>query len=330
MATLSITNRYLAYEDEGSTNNPQLRAFDRSRQIQGIPVDNPACEPFRIQPFAQVQIFDGTRELAYNSLTQFSIQPLSTASNRYRIKWTGTGDSPEFRTARVVDFLTGTAPYTITVTPQANQCVAVTASAGAVFGTVVAGDVVFVPGLSTGDSASIFDPLNESVWSVLSATSTSLILARNPGQVHSAWAETVTIAANTSFQVFSSDGVQLDDTLSLISGFSPVLHQTYEIVNVTASSLDFVSGTTLPPTAGVVPGLSSIVVFSNAKSWIALETDQNLDVSVNSNLTTFTVEPILAGDPNKVGVFQLNGTVYYLTITNKSTLPATVRVISVE
>jgi hypothetical protein len=330
MATLSITNRYLAYEDESSTNNPQLKSFDRSRQMQGIPVDNPAYEPFRIQPFAQVQIFDGTRELSYGSLTQYSIQPLNAASNRYRIKWTGVGDAPEFRTVRAVNFLTGATPHTVTVTPQLNQSVAITASAGAVFGTVVAGDVVYIAGLSTGDSASIFDPLNEGVWSVLSATSTSLVLTRNPGQVYSSVSETVTIASNASFQVFSSDGVQLDDTLSLIDGFSPVLLQTYEIVNVTADSLDFVSGVTLPPTSAVVPGLNSIVVFSNAKSWIALETDQNLDVSINSNLSSFTVEPLLSGDPNKVGVFQLNGTVYYLTITNKSTLPATVRVISVE
>jgi hypothetical protein len=327
MGTLSITNRYLAYEDDSSTNNPQQKAFDWSRQIQGLPVDNAAAEPFRIQPFAQVQIFDGTRTLGYNALTQYSLQPLNTASNRYRLKWTGTGDSPAFRTDRAVTF---TNPSTITVTSQLNQCVAVTASAGAVFGSVVAGDVVYIPGLSTGDSASIFDPLNEGVWSVLSADASTLVLGRNPGQVYSALAQTVTITNNASFQVFSSDGVQLDDTLSLIAGFSPVVLQTYEIVGVTANSIDFVSGITLPPTSAIVPGLNSIVVFSNAKSWIALETDQNLDVSINQNLSTFTVEPILAGDPNKKGVFQLQGTVYYLTVTNRSTLPASVRILSVE
>lgn len=266
MSTLSITNRFLAYEDDGATNNPTKKAFDWSSQIQGLPIDSPACEPFRIQPLAQVQIFDGTRILGYDALTEYSLQPLNTASNLYRLKWTGIGASPAFRTDRAVSFAPSS---TITVTPQLNQSVAVTASDGAVFGSVVAGDIVYIPGLSTGDSASIFDPLNEGVWGVLSATSSILILGRGPGAVYSSLAQTVTITDNVSFQVFSSDGVQLDDTLSLVAGFSPTLLQNYEIINITANSLDFVSGSTLPPIATIVPGLNSIVVFSNAKSWIA-------------------------------------------------------------
>jgi hypothetical protein len=150
------------------------------------------------------------------------------------------------------------------------------------------------------------------------------------GQVYSTLAQTVTITDNTSFQVFSSDCVQLDDTLSLVTGFSPVLLQTYEIVTVTADSLDFISGTILPPLVNFVPGANSIVIFANAKSWIALETDQNLDIAVNGSSTSFTVEPLLAGDPSKVGVFQLMGTVYSLAVTNKSTVPASLRILSAE
>jgi hypothetical protein len=326
MSTLSVTNRFLAYEDQSSTNNPQQRPFDWSRQMQGVPIDNPACDPYRIQPLKNIQVFDGSRTLSYDSLTQYSIEPLNTASNRYRLKWTGVGASPVFRIDRAVGFASGT----VTITPQLNQCVVVTASAGAIFGSVVAGDVVYVPGLSTGDSASVFDPMNEGIWSVLSATSTTLVLGRNPGVVYSSLAQTVTVSNNALFQVFSSDGVQLDDTLNLLEGFSPVMQQMYEIVGVTATSIDFVSGVTLPPTSTVVPGLNSIVIFENAKSWIALETDQNINVAINGSITSFTVEPILAGDPNKVGFFQLMGTIYSLNITNKSTLPATIRVLSAE
>jgi hypothetical protein len=240
------------------------------------------------------------------------------------------GTAPTFRTDRAVNFLSGTPPATITVTPQLNQSVAVTTNAGAVFGSVVAGDVVYIKGLSTGDSASIFDPLNEGVWSVLDATATQLILARNPGTVYAAKAQTVTVTWNASLQVFSSDGVQLDDTLSLVSGFSAALLQNYEIVAVTADMLEFVSGTTLPNITSIIPGSNSIVIFSNAKSFIAIETNQNLNISLNGSTASFTVEPLLSGDPNKPGVFQLMGTVYSLMATNKSTQPATVRVISTE
>jgi hypothetical protein len=148
--------------------------------------------------------------------------------------------------------------------------------------------------------------------------------------VYSAKSEVATILADTSFQVFSSAGVQLDDTLSLVSGFSPVLLQNYEIVAVTANALEFLSGTTVPPIASVVPGTASVVVFSDAKSWMALETDQNISVSLNGGTKSFDVEPLLAGDPNKVGMFQLTGTVYSLIVTNKSTLPATIKILSAE
>jgi hypothetical protein len=331
MSILSITNRLLAYDDaSGSTNNPTQRAFDWSRQTQGIPCDNPASEPFRIPPLQQVQIFDGTRTIASDNTTQYSLAVLNVAPNRYRLSFTGVGTDPAFRTDRAVDFLSGSNPKTITVTPQLNQSIAVTASAGSVFSGVVPGDVVYIPGLSTGDPAGIFDPLNEGVWSVLDATTTKLTLARNPGTVYASKAETVTIVDNYSFQVFSSAGVQLDDTLSLVSGFSVALLQNYEIVSVTSDAIEFISGTTLPNIASIVPGSNSIVIFSNAKSFVYLETNQRLDVSLNGNSSTFSVEPLLAGDPSKAGVFQLNGTVYTLIVTNKSTQPATVRVISTE
>ena len=39
-------------------------------------------------------------------------------------------------------------------------------------GAVLVGDTVFIPGASTGDT-SVFNPLNEGAWSVLSATATT-------------------------------------------------------------------------------------------------------------------------------------------------------------
>lgn len=329
MSILSVTNRLLAYEDQNSSNNPQQRPFDWSRQIQGVPVDNPACEPFRIPPQEQVEIFNGVRTTASSGTTEYSLTALNVATNRYRLKWTGVGTAPAFRTARIVNFLSGSAPFTVTVTPQLNQSVAVTASSGSIFGNVVAGDVVYVPGVSTGDVPGIFDPMNEGYWSVLYATANHLILARNPGAVYSAKAESVTIASNSSFQVFSSAGVQTDDTLGLVLGFPVALLQNYEIVSVTADALEFISGTTLPNIETVVPGANSIVVFSNAKSFVYLETNQVLSISINGGVA-FSVEPILSGDPNKVGAFQLSGTVYSLVAQNKTTQPATLKVISVE
>lgn len=324
MATLNITNRILAYEDDFVSNNPQKRLFDWSRQLQNIPVENPASEPFKIIPLQQVTLFNGTRTLTADNTTQYSISIVNTATNRYRLKWTGVGTTPAFRTARTVNFASGT----VTITPQLNSSVLVTASAGSVFPAVQAGDTVYIPGVSTGDTL-LFDPLNEGFWFVLNATSASLVLSRFPGTVYSSKLETVTITSNTQFQVFSSTGVQLDDILCLASGFAVSLLNSYEIVSVTADAVEFVSGTTLPAVAAIIPGSAAVVVYSNAKTYIYLETDQNISVGVNS-LSSFTVEPILAGDPNKIGRFELTSSVYSLVITNKSTQTATIRILSAE
>jgi hypothetical protein len=324
MATLNITNRVLAYDDDFVSNNPQKRLFDWSRQIQSLPVENPASEPFKIIPLQQLTLFNGTRTLTADNTTQYALSIVNTATNRYRLKWTGVGTTPAFRAARSISFNNGT----VTFTPQLNSSVVVTASAGAIFGNVQVGDTVFIPGVSTGDSV-LFDSLNEGFWFVLNATSTSLSLSRFPGSTYSSKYETVTITAASQFQVFSSVGVQLDDILSLVSGFATVLLNTYEIVSVTADSIEFLSGSTLPAVATVVPGSSAVVVYSNAKTYVYLETDQNILVGING-LSSFTVEPILAGDPNKVGKLELTSSVYSLTVTNKSTQTATIRILSAE
>lgn len=328
MGTLSITQRSISYEDDASSNNPQQRNFDWSRQLQGIPVAKASSVPYSIPPLQSVELFNGSRTLCYDDSTEFSLSVSSISANRYRLSWTGNGLAPVFRTARTIVWPVTPVP-TVTIVPQQNKCVVVTSSAGAIFGNVVEGDTVYIPGISTGDTASVFDPLNEGFWSVLSASTTTLVLARDPNLVYSAKGQTVSITSGNSFRVFSSDGVQLDDTLSFSSGFPMIALQSYEIVSVTATSIDFLSGVTLPPLTSVYPGSGSIVVFSNAKTWVLLETDQNLRVSINGG-ETFTVEPILAGDSAKVGKFEILSTVYLLDVTNKSTQKANIKVLSAE
>lgn len=325
MPTFNYVSRILAYEDPSSTNNPEQRPFDWSRKLQGIVVENPSTNPYKIAPLQSVTLFTGVKTLTADGTTQYDLSLSALASNRYRLTWDGTGTAPGFRTARTVDFADGT----VIVAPQSNTSVIITASAGSVFGNVQEGDTVFVPGVSTGDSVGPFDSLNEGFWFVLTATSSQLVLSRFPNTVYSAKAETVTVAENTSFQVFSSTGVQLDDVLQLGASFPVALRQSYEIVAVTASFVEFISGTVLAPVTNVVPGASAVTVYDNAKVFLCIETDQNVDVAINGN-TAFTVEPILAGDPTKVGTFNLTGIVYSLSVTNKSTQTATVRIFSVE
>lgn len=326
MAYLNLTSRALAYEDDSATNNPQLRPFDWTRQLLGVPVENPGSYPHSIQPLTTSVIFNGTRTLTYDGTTQFALTAVSNQVGRYRLAYTGTGTAPGFRTARTVASTGGT----ITVTPQVTSSAVFTSSLGAIFGNIVAGDMVYIPGISTGDS-SVFNPMNEGYWSVLYATSTSVTAVRMPGAVFSVQSQTVSITNNSQFQAFSSSGVQVDDVIMLNSTFPVSVINSYEIVSVTAGNVEFLSGQILPSIATIVPGLGSVVIYSDAKNYICIESNQNIGLFINGSVTQIPILPLLPGDSDKIGKYeQLGTTIYSLSVINNSTQLATVRIASAE
>lgn len=322
MSTLSAQFKFLAFDDEDQTNSPKLRPIDWNRNtLNGISVDNPGNNKYEIPALASRTIFDGTVALAYDATTEFEVALSSLSPSRYRLTWTA-GKDPVFRTARSLS-LDGD----ITFTVRANQTVTVTHEDGSVFGDVEVGDSVYVPGVSTGDTA-LFSTLNEGYWVVLAATGTQLTLVRETGAVFEGYTETVTLDADDQFIAFSSDGVQVDDTIAFISGFSDSLLHNYSIIAVTSTFIEFESSAPLPDQT-VTPGAGSLAVYTNAKRFYYLETDQEVDVSINGNVTE-TVTPFLAGEPSYPGLKAGTSIVYSMVITNNSTQQANVRIITAE
>jgi hypothetical protein len=324
MDMLSIYTKALAFSDPNATNNPQLRSFDWSRQSTGIPVNNPASQNYSIPPLGTVQVFNGVTTTAIDNTTVFNLAVVATGSSRYRLTY-ASGTAPAFRTDRNIGLASGV----VTITPQVNQSIVLTHSTGAAFGSVLAGDVVFIPGVSTGDIGP-FDPLNEGEWSVLYATSTALTLVRFPGAVYEMRAETVTLTAASQLQVYSAAGVQIDDVLQLRANFPASILRSYEIARVTATALEFYSPQILPSIAAITPGTTSLVIYSDAKQFLAIETNQEVDLFINGSATGLPVEPWVAGEATKVGTYHNTGTVYSLSVTNKTTQTATVRILSAE
>lgn len=324
MSILNATGHLLAFDDLPANNNPQRRLVDWKRSRQGIPVQNPGSQPYQVDGLAELVLFNGSRTLTADNTTQYAVEssPLD-ASSRYRLAWTGVGTAPGFRTARTV--VVGT----FTMVLNANSTLTVTHSGGAVFGSVLVGDIVFIPGANTGDAA-LFDALNEGEWTVLSATATTLVLARLPGAIFTGAAEVKTTTLPEQFQVYSSAGVQVGDSLDLISGFFPTSLHTYKVIAVTASRVEFVSTVALALQT-VIPGGSAVRLFSASKRLIYIESDQEVAVKMNGNTDeTCRIEPVLPGDSGLVGWFEKWGTTYSVTIKNRSTVRANIFLISAE
>ena len=343
MPYLNFVSRILAFSDVSPNSNPQRRLVDWSRSLLSIPVSRPLNQVFDIQPLSEVSVFDGTRTLSYTGTSQFSLALVTNTVDLYRLTWTGTGTAPIFRTDRAPNILnqfsggTGAVGY-INITPQPNQTVTVTntditGTPLATWSSVQVGDNVFIPGVTTGDEV-VFNPMNEGLWIVLGISSDfkALTLGRVPGTVYSA---STTIDSQvlddlSEFQVFSSSGVQTEDTLDLMSGFSSQALRAYEIVGITPTWIEFRSSLPLASET-VVPGAGSLNIYSSQKSFISIETDQELAVKLNGDTSEHNrITPTLIDGGDRVGIFNKVGTVYSLSLKNRSTSVATVTLISME
>lgn len=323
MSSLSLFLKVASFEDTDQTNAPRLRAFDWNRNtISGVQIQNPGDSKIVVGPLATKTVFDGSVALSYDGTTQFSVVLSSLSSSLYRMTWT-SGTDPVFRTARSLSLTGGTLTFTIL----ANQTAVVTHSADSVFSNIQDGDEIFVPGVSTGDT-SLFSALNEGKWLVLAATSTQLTLVRDTGSIFEGTTETKGITSSSQFLAYSSAGVQVGDTLSISSGFTTALRHDFNITKVTSKFIEFESAAPMPAQT-VIPGVSSFDVYNMAKSFYYLETDQEIEVSINGN-TAETITPFQAGDPAFPGIKMASSTVYSMSVTNKSSQSANVRIITVE
>jgi hypothetical protein len=325
MSTLTIISQALAFDDDEASSNPTRLPVNWKRTIANVPVEHPATEPLTIEPLGSVTVVDGTRSTSIDGTTTFAIAPNPVDASRYRITRT-SGTPPLFRTDRGLT-LSGVA-LTLAVMP--SLAMTVTAVSGS-FAGVLPGDVVFIPGVSTGDSAGPFNLLNEGFWSVLSVTATVLTMTRASGQVFSGVGEAVTPGTNTALQAFSASGVQVGDTVELVSAFATTSRRAYEVVAVNPGWVEILSTAPLGAETGIVPGASGLLFYTNAKRFIYIETDQECVVRLNGQTGDETkLVPWVAGKKNLVAEFRMTGTVWKLVLVNKASTTAEAVVISAE
>jgi hypothetical protein len=81
----------------------------------------------------------------------------------------------------------------------------------------------------------------------------------------------------------------------------------------------------------VVPGASGIAIYTAAKRFVLIETDQEIVARFNADTSNNnTIEPLLAGDDGIPGSQHKFGTVWKLVLVNRSSVRASVVVSSAE
>jgi hypothetical protein len=313
---LTLTNRALAFYDAEATSQPQQKAFDWTfTGVKAVSVKDPKSHGGSIPIGGSATVFDGTRATTLDGTSAFSVAlSVLDAGTRYRFTWTG-GTNPTLRTDRGLTLNA----QSVTVAVLANSTVSLTLGGGTFAGTIV-GDVVFIPGLSTGDSATVFNESNTGFWTVIAVPSSTVVqLVRPAGTSFSATGEVVTLASDAQLQAFSADGVQVGDSVKISAGFSSISRRTYTVDVVTSTWFEVLSTAALASETGVLPGASGLIFYTDGKRFVHFEVDQDAVLQLDGDTgETNTVSPVQAGDPRQMGPFEKLGAVHKLVILNKS------------
>ena len=329
MSTLNLDIAFRAYSDTPNSSNPLRRYVDWKRPLAGLTVGNPHSEEYTLAAGETRTIFSGVRSTAIDGTSAFSVALSPLDPTRYRFAFTG-GTNPVLRTDRALT-LSGIA---VSIVVNANASVNMTLPGGSAstFAAVQAGDIVYLPGTSTGDAASAFNALNTGYWQVLSVvTSLNLALARLSGEVFEATAETVTPADSTSVQAYSAAGVQVGDSVEVSAGFASVTLQSFDVVAVTSTWFEVTSTLPLPAETGIVPTAAGLSFYRYTKSLVYIETDQEVVIRTNADTgSTQRLAPFEAGNPDKVGAYMKTGPTWSLDILNRSTREARVLLVLAE
>jgi hypothetical protein len=305
-----------AFKDNLSTTLPTLSAFKWNRQYNSLAVKDPQSSSITLQPGQETELFSGVRAISNDITTRYEITRNPDGIS-YVIKHS-SGTAPAFRTLRSIG---GDNTTIVNVTKEGNL-LTFTSASGTLWSLLVGGVVV---GDQVKISSTTFDAQNSGIFTVINATATSFTVENATGVAQSSIALTGN-SDSSELGIYSANGVQIGDNVSISKGFSAITNGTYEILGVTWDSITISSSSTLPEE--ITTSDSRLDIYFSSKSLIYLEVDQNCDLTINSTLNK--VKPIFSNNKMNPGFFVNTSDMYFASIKNTSIYPATVFVATVE
>ena len=305
-----------SYSDSNSSNNPSLNNFKWDREVDGLSANNPHSSAFSLAPGETRMIFNGSRTLAQDNTTQYSIALKPLTSNTYVLSAVG-GALPNFRAPRSPG-----ADATTQITATINGPLVTFSSTGGTPLDLISG------GVQVGDLVrlgNLFNQLNQGEQKIVSLSATSFTIINELGVAEGP----ITLGSGfaSQLQIYSAAGVQVNDTLVISGGFSPVTQGSYKVASVAANYLEFYSTDILPQEGPITT--QAIAIYIAAKKFVYLESDQHTSMILNG-VSGNEIEPFIEGTNIQPGVFLRSSTIYSLSVTNNSSNPANLFLASVE
>lgn len=301
------------YDDAMASNNPSRNHFKWNRDSQGIDIDQPESKSLSLPAGQAATLFSGSVSTSADATTTWDIALKAGTSQTYTISKVA-GTSPAFRTARVTG---ADATTQITITKNANL-LTLTSTGGTAL-ALIAGGVLVGDDIRLG---TLFSAVNRGKFKVLARTATSVTLENASGQAEGP----ITLGAGFAAQlsIFSAAGVQVGDKIDITAGFSSVTFDTYEITDVSPDYIEIFSNGALPTESGISNNPAAFVIYRDAKGFIYIESDQNLNIAIDASTTPNKLKTMNAGTSRMVGVFMSSGSMKSVVVTNTSMETATI------
>jgi hypothetical protein len=247
MAFMNLNFQLLVYKDQPSGSKPNIRIPDLTESFQGLVLNNVKTDDPTIQPGETKTIAVTTRTLGLSNTTQFAIERPDAASDKTRLRWTGTGSNPLFRTARNLSI---DATTQVSITRQAPRIARVQSTGGTpiVASPVQLGDILQF-GPNTDTFTSPFGDQNVGKQFVVQAVGSNYVDVIDEGTI--GLDSNVTLGADyaKALRVYSPGPVRIGDSVR-IDGFTLNTNNVGDFVltDATPDYVEFINPYSSPQT----------------------------------------------------------------------------------
>jgi hypothetical protein len=286
MSFLNFTISRVAYDDAASSSDPKNTAFDVSTAKVGLHVQFPAVCTRVVDP-GQITLLESTsRALNYDGTTEFQFSHPELGSDIVRMRWTGTGTAPAFRTLRA---LAGGATTTVSFSRASNTAVKITNTTGTAWNTAVVqiGDELFFQKTVDGEFTSPFSEVIQGQRFVIVDKGTDYLVFRDNGMVSAESDIVLGGDFDSALRVFSALGVKVGDKIKFAASANVRPdNKSYvlEVTQVSDRDIYFINPYAIDETC--IPGASSFVVFERMLNFLAVQATGPIEIRLDSSAAT--------------------------------------------
>lgn len=277
MSYLSLSLKTAASATQNVLNSTSANSL--SFDVAGLALDVSEGFSVSLDPHEEKVIASTRRDLYYDATTEFQItQPYNNISQEttWRIRWTGSGTNPNFRTRRN---LTISATTTVSIT-RLNDTVSRISFSDPIGSAVKLNDILLLEKQNDIGQTSPFTAGNQGIPVRIVGVTSNFLDVEDNGVFVNEISILLGISYSTVLKVFSSSGVQVTDAIKIDS---PVFNYgnrgTYKVIFVSADYIDIEAPSLVPETvSGVTSGFR---VFSNSIYYFAVKSKGAIKISID-------------------------------------------------